>query len=41
VSQLKAVQLTTPERKALFDHSLVSYDAARDRLAAYEEEAAP
>ena len=41
VSELQAVQLTVPERKALFDHSLVSYDAARDRLFPYEQEAAP
>jgi hypothetical protein len=41
VSQLQAVQLTEAERKALFDHSLVSYDSARDRLAPYEQEASP
>ena len=41
VSELQAVQLTEAERKALFDHSLVSYDAARDRLAPYEQEATP
>jgi PPM family protein phosphatase len=41
VSQLKAIQLTQPERESLFDHSLVSYDTARDRLAPYEEEASP
>jgi PPM family protein phosphatase len=41
VSRLKAVQLSEAERKALFDHSLVSYDEARDRLAPYEAEGAP
>jgi serine/threonine protein phosphatase PrpC len=41
VSQLQAVQLTQSERESLFDHSLVSYDSARDRLASYEEEASP
>jgi PPM family protein phosphatase len=41
VSRLKAVQLSEAERKALFDHSLVSYDEARDRIAPYEAEGAP
>jgi serine/threonine protein phosphatase PrpC len=41
VSRLKAVQLSEPERKALFDHSLVSYDDARDRIAPYEAEGVP
>jgi serine/threonine protein phosphatase PrpC len=41
VSRLRAVQLTQTERATLFDHSLVSYDEARDRLARYEEEANP
>jgi serine/threonine protein phosphatase PrpC len=41
VSQLQAVQLTQPERDSLFDHSLTSYDSARDRLQPYEEEASP
>jgi PPM family protein phosphatase len=41
VSQLQAVQLTQPERDSLFDHSLTSYDAARDRLQPYEQEASP
>ena len=41
VSQLQAVQLTQPERESLFDHSLISYDSARDRLQTYEQEASP
>ena len=41
VSQLQAVQLTQPERDSLFDHSLTSYDSARDRLQPYEQEASP
>ena len=41
VSRLKAVQLSEAERKALFDHSLVSYDEARDRIAPYEAEGVP
>jgi serine/threonine protein phosphatase PrpC len=41
VSQLQAVQLTQPERESLFDHSLTSYDSARDRLQTYEQEASP
>jgi serine/threonine protein phosphatase PrpC len=41
VSGLKAVQLTQAERESLFDHSLVSYETARDRLAPYEQEASP
>jgi serine/threonine protein phosphatase PrpC len=41
VSQLQAVQLTRPERESLFDHSLTSYDSARDRLQTYEQEASP
>jgi protein phosphatase len=41
VSRLKAVQLSVAERKALFDHSLVSYDEARDRIAPYEAEGVP
>ena len=41
VSRLKAVQLSEAERKALFDHSLVSYDDARDRIAPYEAEGVP
>jgi PPM family protein phosphatase len=41
VSQLRAVQLSPDERLELFDHSLVSYDEARDRIAPYEEEATP
>jgi serine/threonine protein phosphatase PrpC len=41
VSRLKAVQLTEAERKGLFDHSLVSYDDARDRIAPYEAEGVP
>jgi PPM family protein phosphatase len=41
VSQLQAVQLTPSEREILLDHTLSSYDSARDRLAPYEQEAAP
>jgi serine/threonine protein phosphatase PrpC len=41
VSQLQAVQLTQPERESLFNHSLSSYDSARDRLQTYEQEASP
>jgi PPM family protein phosphatase len=41
VSQLQAVQLSQAERASLFDHHLASYDSARDRLAAYEQEASP
>lgn len=41
VSQLQAVQLTQSERATLLDHKLSSYDSARDRLAAYEQEASP
>jgi serine/threonine protein phosphatase PrpC len=41
VSQLQAVQLTQAERESLFDHSLISYDSARDRLQTYEQEASP
>jgi protein phosphatase len=41
VSRLKAIQLTEAERKVLFNHSLVSYDDARDRIAPYEAEGVP
>jgi serine/threonine protein phosphatase PrpC len=41
VSQLRAVQLTAAERSALFDHDLVSYDAARAQIARYEAEGVP
>jgi PPM family protein phosphatase len=41
VSQLQAVQLSPDERGSLFDHSLVSYDEARERIAPFEEEATP
>jgi serine/threonine protein phosphatase PrpC len=41
VSQLRAVQLTPAERSALFDHDLVSYDAARAQVARYEAEGVP
>jgi protein phosphatase len=41
VSQLQAVQLAQAERESLFDHSLISYDSARDRLQTYEREASP
>jgi len=41
VSRLQAVQLAEPERKSLFNHDLISYDEARDRLAPYEAEGVP
>jgi PPM family protein phosphatase len=41
VSQLQAVQLTPSERAVLLDHKLSSYDAARDQLYPYEQEASP
>jgi PPM family protein phosphatase len=41
VSRLKAVQLSAAERAALFDHDLVSYEEARDRIAPYEAEGVP
>jgi protein phosphatase len=41
VSPLLAVQLSPEERAKLFDHSLVSEEEARSRIAPYEEEAAP
>ena len=41
VSALHAAQLTEAERRALFDHDLMAYDAARARIAPYEEEGLP
>jgi protein phosphatase len=41
VSQVRAEQLSPAERSKLFDHSLVSYDTARERVATYESEALP
>jgi PPM family protein phosphatase len=41
VSRLQAVQLSTDERADLFDHALMSYDEARDRIAPYEAEGVP
>jgi serine/threonine protein phosphatase PrpC len=41
VSRLRAVQLTPDERVDLFDHDLMSYDEARDRIAPYEAEGVP
>lgn len=41
VSRLQAVQLGEAERRALFDHALLSYDDARRRLAPYEAEGVP
>jgi PPM family protein phosphatase len=41
VSRLQAVQLTPEERADLFDHDLMSYDEARDRIAPYEAEGVP
>jgi protein phosphatase len=40
VSSLHASQLSAGERTELFDHDLVSYDAARARIAPYETEVA-
>jgi protein phosphatase len=41
VSRLQAAQLSPEERADLFDHQLVSYDRALERVAGYEEEAVP
>ncbi len=41
VSTLRASQLDQEERTALFDHDLMSFGGARDRLAPFEEEAGP
>ena len=41
VSRLQAVQLSADERADLFDHALMSYDEARDRIAPYEAEGVP
>jgi PPM family protein phosphatase len=41
VSRLQAVQLSPDERADLFDHDLMSYDEARDRIAPYEAEGVP
>ena len=41
VSQLRAYQLSPEERQELLDHSLVSDDEARSRIAGYEQEATP
>jgi PPM family protein phosphatase len=41
VSRLQAVQLSADERAHLFDHALMSYDEARDRIAPYEAEGVP
>lgn len=41
VSRLQAVQLSADERADLFDHALLSYDEARDRVAPYEAEGVP
>jgi serine/threonine protein phosphatase PrpC len=41
VSPIRAAQLSRDERAALFDHDLMSYDAARQRLARFEEEGLP
>jgi serine/threonine protein phosphatase PrpC len=41
VSRLQASQLSPEERAELFDHQLISYDRARERVTAYEEEAVP
>jgi serine/threonine protein phosphatase PrpC len=39
VSRLLSVQLSPAERERLFDHALVSYEEALDRVRAYETEA--
>jgi len=41
VSTLQAAQLSPEEREALFDHDLMSFGSARDRIAPYEDEAGP
>jgi protein phosphatase len=41
VSALEAAMLSQDERATLFDHDLMSYGAARDRLAELEDEALP
>ena len=41
VSTLRAAQLSRRERAALFDHNLMTYDDARERVARYEEEGVP
>ncbi|MDQ3866082.1 MAG: Stp1/IreP family PP2C-type Ser/Thr phosphatase [Actinomycetota bacterium] len=41
VSTVRAAQLSQDERQRLFDHDLMSYAAARDRLARFEAEALP
>ena len=41
VSRLQSAQLAPEERRALFDHELLSYDEARARIAVYEAEAVP
>jgi len=41
VSTLRAAQLSQDERRRLFDHDLMSYAAARDRLSPFEAEALP
>ena len=41
LSELRAAQLAQEERTRLFDHDLMSFAAARDRLARYEAEGLP
>ena len=41
VSRLQSAQLAPEERRALFDHELLSFDEARARIAVYEAEAVP
>jgi PPM family protein phosphatase len=41
ISTFHAAQLAREERVALFDHDLTSYDAARERLARFEDEGLP
>jgi hypothetical protein len=38
---VQAVQLSPGERGELFDHGLLSYAEARERVRRYEEEAVP
>jgi protein phosphatase len=41
VSTLQAAQLSAEERAELFDHDLMSFGGARDRIAPFEDEAGP
>jgi serine/threonine protein phosphatase PrpC len=41
VSELRAAQLSQAERRALFDHDLMGFDAAQTRIAEFEAEGVP